>query len=255
MEFLSANSAEMSMEGGTVVGGVHWTYARVSGTFRHFWDLERFPFDRQVFRIVMEDTANVAADFAFEADAGNPIPETDLQMRDWRLVGADLETTTHTYLTTYGDPSDPDGSTDYSRLVLTVTFERDDLMSFFKLTFVVYIAFLISLISYFLNLHNPTMLTARMSIISGTLFAVAVSMRTATSTLSTEEGLTLVDKIHIAALVAILIDAVTALVTQRLIENEHTAAKVTRFNQIVMVAVVVGFVGVNAWLIGRAALG
>lgn len=128
-------------------------------------------------------------------------------------------------------------------------------MSFFKLTFVVYIAFLISQLSYFLNLRNPTMLTARMSIISGTLFAVAVSMRTATSTLSTEEGLTLVDKIHIAALVAILVDAVTALVTQRLIESERPVAKVTRFNQIVMVAVVVGFVVVNAWLIGRAAFG
>ncbi len=254
MEFLNANSANMSMEGGTVVDGLFWNYARVSGTFRLEWDLTRFPFDEQVFRIVMEDTANVAADFAYEADPSNPIPETDLQIRDWRLVGTNLETTTYTYLTTYGDPSDPDGSTDYSRLVLTATFERTELMSFFKLTFVVYIAFLISLISYLLNLHNPTMLTARMSIISGTLFAVAVSMRTATSSLSTEESLTLVDKIHVAALVAILIDAVTALVTQRLIENDYPAAKVTRFNHIVMVAVVVGFVVVNAWLIGHATL-
>ena len=170
-------------------------------------------------------------------------------------MGADLETTTQTYLTTYGDPSDPDGSTEYSQLVLTATFERDDLMSFFKLTFVVYIAFVISLISYLLNLQNPTMLSARMSIISGTLFAVAVSMRTATSTLSTEEGLTLVDKIHIAALVAILVDAITALMTQRLIEKEYPAARVTRFNRIVMVAVVVGFVVANAWLIGNAATG
>lgn len=255
MQFVNANSVDMNIEEGAVVDGVFWNYARVSGTFRLEWDLTRFPFDRQVFLIVMEDTANVAADFAYEADPSDPIPETDPRIPDWRIVGSELEASTQTYRTTYGDPSNPDGSTDYSQLVLTVTFERDDLMGFFKLTFVVYIAFLISLLSYFLNLDNPTMLTARMSIISGTLFAVAVSMRTATSTLSTEEGLTLVDKIHLAALVAILIDAVAALVTQRLIENEYPAAKVTRFNRIIMVVVVVGFVVVNAWLIGRAASG
>ena len=255
MEFLNANSVDMSLEGGAVVDGLHWTYARVSGTFRLEWNLARFPFDEQVFRIVMEDTAHVAQEFAYEADTSDPIPESDPRIKDWRIVGTSLTTGTETYQTTYGDPSDPAGSTDYSQLVLTATFERDDLTSFIKLTFVVYIAFLISLISYLLNLRNPTILSARMSIISGTLFAVAVSMRTATSTLSTEEGLTLVDMIHIAALIAILIDAVTALVTQRLIENEYPAEKVTRVNHIVMVAVVLGFVLANIGLIGRAALG
>ena len=255
MQFVNANSVRMSMEGEAVVDGLYWTYARVSGTFRHFWDLERFPFDRQVFQIVMEDTDNVASIFAYEADTSNPIPEEDPQMEDWRIMGADLTTGTRTYQSTFGDPSDREGSTDYSQLILTTTFERDDLMSFFKLTFVVYIAFLISLLSYFLNLRNPMMLTARMSIISGTLFSVAVNMRTATSALSTEEGMTLIDKIHIAALIAILIDAVTALVTQRLIENEYPVAKVTRFNQSVMIAVVLGFVAANAVLISLAAGG
>jgi hypothetical protein len=139
--------------------------------------------------------------------------------------------------------------------VITTMIERTDLTSFVKLTFVVYIAFLLSLISYFLNLRNPALLTARFSVISGALFAVAVSLRSATSALSSEEGLTLVDKIHVAALLVILIDAVAALVTQLLMERGRPAAEVTRFDRIVMAGVVVGFVAANAWLIGRAAAG
>jgi hypothetical protein len=255
MEFTNANSISISMADRTMTEDMAWDYAKVSGTFRHEWDLSRFPFDRQTLRIEMEDTANLASEFVYEADPGEPVPEPDSVFPNWQLTDATLEASSHTYRTTYGDPRDPDGTTEYPELTLSLTFERNDLLGFFKLTFVVYIAFLISLLSYFLNLRNPTILTARMSVISGTLFAVAVSMRTATSALSTESGLTMVDMIHIAALVAILIDAIAALITQLLIEQGRSADSIVRFNRVVMITVVVGFVTANILLIGRAGIG
>jgi hypothetical protein len=254
IEFMNANSVNMSLEGEAVVDGLYWDYAKVSGTFQHRWNLVDFPFDRQDLTIVMEESTEYADIFRYEADSPDLIPLPDVRLDEWRFVGSDLEATTATYLTTYGDPSQPDGTSEYALLVATVSLERNDLMGFIKLTFVVYIAFLISLISYFLHMNNPTMLAARMSVISGTLFAVAVSMRTATSALSTEERLTLVDKIHITALVAIFVDASAALASYLLLERGRPEAEVKRFNHIMMIVVVVGFVVTNVGLISSAAI-
>lgn len=257
MEFVNANSAEMGMDGVEVVEGLYWSYARVTGTFRHLWDLSKFPFDEQVLQIVIEETAYVTGEFSYEADTSDPIPipESERHLPHWEIVDASLESGTAHYLTSYGDPRDPHGTSDYPQLVLSVTLERADITGFIKLTFVVYIAFLISLISYFLHMDRASLLLARFTVISATVFAVAVSMNRVTSELGTEDGITLIDKIHIVALVAILVDAVAALVTHLLIVRGRSMEDLSRFNRLVMGAVTIGFMTANALLIGRAALG
>lgn len=253
MDFITADAIQTSLAGEEVVDGVRWSWLKVQGRFRHHWDVEQFPFDRQDLRIVIEESAGEASALTYTPDIDGAIREPELRLDGWHIDKSRLEARTHTYHTTYGDPTDPDGTSEFSQLVLTTTLVRDDLTGFIKLTFVVYIAFVVSLISYLLNFDNPTMLTARLGIISGTLFAVAVSMRTGTSALGSEQGLTLVDQIHVVALVAILVDALTALVTQRLLEREQPVVRVRRFNMIVMALVVLGFVAMNVWLIARAA--
>lgn len=180
MEFIDADSTNMSYVLHQVVNGTYWTQAKITGTFRHPWDLTKFPFGGQQLVIEMEDAESLATEFTYVPDVADSIQEPDLQLDGWRVTASHLAAGTHRYVTTFGDPRDPGGVSDFPRLTLTITLGRQDkVTSFFKLTFVVYIAFLISLISYFLNLGSLTMLTARLGVISGTLFAVAVNLRSA----------------------------------------------------------------------------
>lgn len=257
MEFVNSNRIEMSLDGEEAVDGLHWRYAHVSGTFRHHWDLIRYPFDEQVFQVIMEDTAYESGDFMYDPDPSDliPIPESERGLDHWNLVDTTLEAGSAHYMTSFGDPRSTDGTSDYPRLVLSLTFERDEMAGFIKLTFVVYIAFLVSLISYFLRLDGATLLLARFSVISATLFAVTLNLNRVTSELATEDGLTLVDRIHFVALVAFLVDAGAALMTHLRLEQGRPAEELNRFNRQVMASVVIGFVAINAVLIGMAAIG
>jgi hypothetical protein len=252
VDFVNAAKTTVSLASQVVQDGQIWASERVDGTFDHHWDLTNFPFDRQALTIRLEDSQDVAGAFAYAPDQAGSTYKPDLAPAGWRVAQFQLASDVDEYPTTYGDPSQPVGRTAYSRLTVAVTLARTDDSGFFKLTFVVYIAFLISLISYFLNMRNTALLTARLGVLSGALFAVAVNLRTATSTLGSDEGLTMVDWIHVVALVAFLVDAITALATQLMVEHGRPAEETTRINRTVMGAVVVGFVLANAGLIGWA---
>jgi len=254
LEFVNANSTTARLTTTVTTAAGVWSQHKVSGTFRYDWDLTAYPFDRHTLVIVLEEGTADTRSLVYTPDTANTGASPHAAPAGWRITGLQLRGGTDTYTTTFGDPTLPQGGrSTFTQVTLAIPIARTDRLSFVKLTFVVYIAFLVSLISYFLNMQNPTMLTARLGVISGALFAVAVNLRTATAALASEERFTLVDQIHAAALVALLIDAVAALVTQLLVERGRSAATVTRFDRIVMGAVVVGFVAVNAWLIGSAA--
>jgi hypothetical protein len=253
MDFVNANDVTVSLQGETIENGSYWDYAKVEGTFRYYWDLTDFPFDHHDLQIHIENADWDASSFVFVPDTAGSAYEPDMPLEGWSVDSFSVTSAPYTYQTTYGDPQNPVGTSDYSRFTTHVALERSDYNSFFKLTFVVYIAFLISLVSYFVNLKNPAMLAARLGVISGALFTVAVSLRTASDALSSAEEITLVGKIHVVALAAILIDAIAALATQLLTEQGRSETELRRFDRNVMVLVVIGFIVANVWLITTAA--
>jgi len=253
MDFVNANDVTVSLQGETIDNGRYWDYAKVEGTFRYYWDLTDFPFDRHDLQIHIENSDWDASTFVFTSDTAGSAYEPDMPLEGWSVNSFNVVSAPYTYQTTYGDPENPVGTSAYSRFTVHIELKRADYNSFFKLTFVVYIAFLISLVSYFVNLKNPAMLAARLGVISGALFTVAVSLRTATDALSSQEGFTLVGKIHLVAMAAILVDAIAALATQLLTERGRSETELKRFDRNVMVLVVIGFVAANIWLITIAA--
>ena len=250
MEFVNADSATVSMQGGEVKDGMYWDYARVDGTFRYPWNLKDFPFDSHTLQIRIEDSSSNASIFVYEPDTAGSALEPDLPLEGFNIAGFNIGSSVHSYQTTYGDPQNPAGTSDYSRLTVGIELQRRDFSGFLKLTFVVYMAFLLSLVSYFINLKNPTMLTARIGMISGALFAVAVNFRTATTALSSAEGLTMAGLIHAVTLVAIVVDAAAALVAQTRIEHGYSEEAARQFDRRVMLTVVTIYVVFNICLIG-----
>lgn len=87
-------------------------------------------------------------------------------------------------------------------MYISIYIARDSVISFFKINAPVYIAFAISLLAYFLDVATGT------GLLAGTLFAVVVNQQVSESLLGTVETLTLVDMIHITAMIYILATAV-----------------------------------------------
>lgn len=93
---------------------------------------------------------------------------------------------------------------------------------------------MLALISYFLELDEPGVLTARMG------------------TLGSENRLTLVGKIHIAAIAAILAATIVVTVSRQLLERRWTAQTMRRLNVIAFAVTAVAFVVANVVLIALA---
>ena len=251
MEFVNADDVEGLLD---VVDSPTWASRKVQGTFRHDWDERNFPFDRQTLMIALEEGDEDVHQFVYQPDMANSRIDPTTQFPGWRMTGFTLAGSTTTYATTFGDPDLPAGGiSEYSRLTFTIDLARDDLSGFFKLTAVVYAAFVFSLISYLMHLETTTAISPQVGLLAGALFATAVNLVTASSVLGTASGLTLVDKIHVVVLVYILVAGVVAIVSRVLVERGWTAPAIARLNSWAGLMAAVSFVLINVLLIAAAA--
>jgi hypothetical protein len=253
MEFANAYQVQVLLD---VRESPVWSNRKVQGTFRHDWDERNFPFDRHTLRIELEEGAEDVRRFVYEPDTANSGVDPTIHLPGWTMTDFTLLGSTRLYDTTFGDPDLPEGgSSEYSRLTVAIGLTRADLSGFFKLTAVVYAAFVLSLISYVMHLETTTAISPQMGLLAGALFAAAVNLVTASGALGSASGLTLVDKIHVLVLVYILGAAVVAVLSRVLVERGRTAAAVARLNRRAGVLAAGSFVAVNALLIAAAARG
>jgi hypothetical protein len=253
MEFVNADQVEVLLD---VRDSPIWATRKVQGTFRHDWDERNFPFDRHTLRIALEEGDEDVRRFVYEPDTANSRVDPTMQLPGWTMTDFALLGSTRFYDTTFGDPDLPaGGSSEYSRLTVAIGLMRSDLSGFFKLTAVVYAAFVFSLISYIMHLETTTAISPQVGLLAGALFAAAVNLVTASGALGSVSGLTLVDKIHVLVLVYILGAAVVAVLSRVLVERGWTAAAVARLNLRVGVLAAGSFLAANALLIAAAARG
>ncbi len=250
MDFVNANEVVRTFADTRVADNGVWSYVKIEGTFRYFWNLSEFPFDRHNLEIHMENADYDTSMFMFDPDTTGSAFEPDMPLEGWDVTGFDVGSSVTTYQSVFGDPDNPSGTTTYDRFTVGVELVRNDLSGFIKLTFVVYLAFLLSLVGYFIYLEPETMLAARLGVVGGAVFAVAVNLHTVATSLGSQEGLSMVDKIHVAAMVAIILGAVNALSTQVLIVRGTPEAALKRFDRRMMAVVLTGYLLVNAWLVG-----
>jgi hypothetical protein len=248
VEFVNADDVAVLLDVGD---DPLWTQRNVDGTFRYDWDERNFPFDRHTLTIVLEEGVDDARGFVYDPDIANSGVDPELQLPGgWRMTGSTLVGSTKTYDTTFGDSDLPvGGSSEYSRLTLSIGLERTDLGGFFKLTAVVYAAFFFSLISYVMHMETTTGIGPRVSLLAIALFSAAVNLINASDDLGTASGLTLVDKIHVMVLVYLLGAAIVTVVSRLLLERGWEAADIADLNYRVGAMVIISFIGLNALLI------
>ena len=182
-----------------------WVQRRVVGTFRHEWDMRRFPFDRQHLTIALEEAVKDLKQLEYAPDERNSSIDQDVTIPGWKIGPATLERVVKRYNTTFGDPRLPAGSaSSYTRAELAVDLERTDRSGFWKLTAAVFAAAAVALFSYFLHVGQTASLSPRFSMLAGSVFAGVISLRSASGELGAVSYLTLIDQVHLAVLLYIL---------------------------------------------------
>ena len=256
MEFVNADDVETQLDATQARGTATYSSRKVRGTFRHDWDERNFPFDRHTLAIVLEEGIDDARRFVYEADTANSSIDPAIHIPGWQLTAFDVNTTLTRYETTFGDPDLPPGdSSEYSRLTLAMGIKRSDLSGFFNLTAIVYAAFVLSLVTYVMHLESMTIVSHRVGLLAGALFATAVNLVTASTALGSAGGITLVEKIHIVVLIYILVAAAVSVIVRVLVDRGWSEAAIGRLNYLVGAISAVSFIAINAVLITAAQSG
>lgn len=232
---------------------VYWSTRKVSATINYNWNIYNYPFDRHVLEISLEESVEDATQFVYTVDESRSSIRNNMYLEGWRITDFKIKQTKIPYQTTFGDPELPtDAGSEYSRMTIAISISRDKIISFFKLTAGVYAAFAISLLSLFYDSGQTSLMSARSSILVGSLFAALVNMRVIDAVLGRTEGLTLVDKIHITTIAYIFAAAVVG-VCSRLIYEVGREKLALRFDRHICFSVfAISFAVINVILIMEA---
>ena len=252
LEFYNAKEAHADLDQTAERGDRSWSQRKISAVVRHDWDISNFPFDRQVLDIVLEEGVADTTALMYSADTANSGYNEDIYLEGWHITDFAIEERTVDYATTFGDPDISEGSS-YARLVASIQLQRETMTGFFKLVAGVYVASAIVLLTFLMNPQHPPIFSGRMGVLVGALFATVLSLRASEAVLGTTESVSLVDKIHIVAMVYISIAAlITVLVRKAYESGKEELAK--RRNRIWLGVLGISFVLINGLLIILAAI-
>ena len=199
--------------------GGQYASRRVQGTFRHNWDMEHYPFDRQRVVIPIDEAQYGAARLTFEPDLRESFVTPDIRERldEWRVSDLSLEASISEEPSTYGLP-DADGAR-YARLEIAIPLERTHLVTFLKLTSGVFAGVFIAFLSFFYDPNDRSGFGGKLGLLVGVLFAVLLSLRNADASIGDVGHLTLVTRIHLVTLAFIVVLALVALRDRRRVER------------------------------------
>lgn len=250
IEFVNAEQIETRLEETTGQDDREWSRFKARAIVLHDWDVGNFPFDRQTLQIDLgvadPDAGSYGVDRAGSGYARHIAPN------GWRVAGFDVERRTVASATDFGDPGSS-GNSAREHLFVSVALERESVVGFFKLVAGVYGAICIALLSFLMATDQPTVFSGRMGVLVGSLFATVVSLQVSNTVLGSLEGVSLVDKIHIVALIYVLAAAVMAVVSRLGYVSGH-GDRARRRDVISLVVFGVTFLFTNLILILQAAV-
>jgi len=224
-----------------------WSEEEMSTTIYHNWDTKNYPFDRHVLQIPLEETQLDASIFVHAPDFVNTGYPKDMDLEGWQIRDFRIEQVNFPYRTSFGSPGIKREINYRSRLVISITINRESKVSFFKLVMGVYAAVALSIMALLLD-------EELMGILVGNLFAVIVNLQAATSDLGSSNSVTLIDFIHIIAIIYIFITAIVLVYTRFLSEADQSDLSRYLMRRFAVPILAGSFVVLNIVVIAHAAI-
>jgi len=175
------------------IDGKVWCLMKMKSTMKQSWSVADYPFDKQHLNVKVENTVFDKNSLIFLADSLGSGFHPSLAVDGWNITHFNVSTGTTNYETAFGDPTFKEQKSNYSFFNITFMLERDAWGLFFKLFMGMYIAFLISSVSFMVD---PEQVEPRFGLPVGGLFAAVGNKYIIDSLLPETSEFTLVDSLH-----------------------------------------------------------
>ena len=226
---------------------------QIKGERISFWDVRNFPFDRQQVSIVVEDGSFDDRQLQYVPDVVGSGKSSSLAVTGFKVDPPMVSVAPFTYETNFGDPAHAEGSSsNYSRFTYTLPIHRQSWGLFFKLFSALFVCALISMVALFIN---ATQVDPRFGLCVGGLFGIVGSWYLVASVLPDASELCYADKLHIMALLVVLVVIVESAfaLSMHLNHGEEGAARAKRLDRLTFAALSVALLAAS-WVLTAQAL-
>lgn len=227
---------------------LYWSSMKFVGQVTHQWEVANFPFDSQKLQIILEDMELDSSMLQYVADKENSKISSNINLPDWKVIDFDIQIVPFVYPTTYGDPEVRGGKRTYSRAIVSIILERESTIKlFFNMFLALYVAFILSALAFLVPISNSA---SRLSLATGSVFAVVANKYASDTLLPLTTYITLVDKLQIVTLIFISISALISVILIHLDSQHKTSARVV--NKIGGISFLVTYVLLNIYWVYQA---
>lgn len=253
IHILGAKKVESDPTLTLVKAGQVWDQKFFRAVIRYAWELREYPFDEHNFVIRFEEGLYDGQALVYVPDQEQSGIDPEAMGSRWNIGSFRFDTELRRSPTTYGDPTLNKPKSFSAHGEVTVYAERRQTIIFFKLLIGAYVALLLALLSYRIKTDQPTLFSARLGLLVGSLFATVVNLRSTEAVLGRTDDFTLVDKIHITISLYIFIAAVSALISRRLCDHDQAALS-RRVDTISLIVTAAILIAMNVVMISNAVI-
>jgi len=227
--------------------GSLYSIIRYQGRFSTKFPLEKYPFDTQYLRVVMEDTVSADDAQVYVADSNGGINlNAQITLPGFTVGKPTMRIAANTYPTNFGDLAEPD-ATGYSRLTLSVPVTRPMVAMSIK-TFVP--IFLIVICATLVFYVRPRYIEGRIGLgITALLTLVALQLASGSS-LPDVDYLMMLDKIYILAYLFIIIALARVVATSWRADDPASERAISRADRRFVIGLLAAYLAANlavAW--------
>lgn len=218
------------------IDGKAWAIMKMKCKMKQNWDVHDFPFDYQHLKVQIENTLFDNKHLIFMPDTlGSRFDEKEA-IDGWHVHNFEVSRHDNDYETGFGDQSNPYQV--FSTLNIELDIERNAWGLFLKIFIGMYIAFLISVISF---TPHPSELEPRFGLPVGGLFAAVGNKYIIDSLLPETTSFTLVDTLHALTFFAIFATLMVSAVALKLHDYKKTekAVRISKRGAVIVISLYV----------------
>jgi hypothetical protein len=223
------------------VNNMLWVQMKMQCIMKQNWSVHNFPFDDQVLKFHAENTIFDSDNLVFVADTASSRFSPTMEIEGWKITDFKVLSGFTEYNTAFGDPNAKEQYSRYSNFEVLIKIERNAIGLFLKLFIGMFIAFLISSVSFFIN---PEKVDARFGLSVGGLFAAVGNKYIIDSLLPETSRFTLVDTLHAITFIAIFLTIVISAICLG-IHNRGKQEKANKINRLMSKLMIAAYVLIN----------
>jgi hypothetical protein len=228
-----------------VVNSKTWQLMKLRATMKQNWRVTNYPFDKQHMVVHIENTIFEKNRLVFVPDELGSTYDRELTLDGWKITNFEVKVADNEYTTVFGDPASELLHSEYSSFNLVIDIDRSGWGLFLKLFTGMYIAFMISMVSFMLH---PKEVEPRFGLPVGGLFAAVGNKYIIDSLLPESNTFTLVDSLHSITFLTIFVILVISAIVLKL-HNKDQDARGQKLNYYSAWVVLILFVLVNLILV------